>query len=73
VAIEVANGVYPNGAVDHTEPSTTRSRHAATAHYKRWLERQDVAMRLEYAAGERMFVNFAGDTMPITDRQTGEV
>ena len=42
-------------------------------HYKRWLERQDVVMRLEYAAGERMFVDFAGDTMPITDPKTGEV
>jgi transposase len=30
-------------------------------------------MRLEYAAGERMFVDFAGDTVPITDPETGEV
>ncbi len=30
-------------------------------------------MRLEYAAGERMFVDFAGDTVPVTDSQTGEV
>ena len=29
------------------------------AHYHRWLGRQDVVMRLEYAAGERMFVDFA--------------
>src|SRR5438270_2203160 len=26
-------------------------------HYRRWLGRQDVVMRLEYAAGERMFVD----------------
>src|SRR6266508_4620899 len=43
------------------------------AHYRRWLARQDVVMRLEYAAGERMFVDFAGDTVPVTDPQTGEV
>ena len=43
------------------------------AHYRRWLGRQDVVMRLEYAAGERMFVDFAGDTVPITDPETGEV
>src|SRR6266581_2976447 len=43
------------------------------AHYRRWLARQDVVMRLEYAAGERMFVDFAGDTVPITDPRTGEV
>jgi transposase len=42
-------------------------------HYKRWLGRQDVVMRLEYAAGERLFVDFAGDTVPITDPETGEV
>lgn len=29
------------------------------AHYHRWLGQQDVVMRLEYAAGERMFVDFA--------------
>ncbi len=43
------------------------------AHYHRWLGRQDVVMRLEYAAGERLFVDFAGDTAPITDPETGEV
>ncbi len=30
-------------------------------------------MRLEYAAGERMFVDVAGDTVPVTDPDTGEV
>ena len=30
-------------------------------------------MRLEYAAGERMFVDFCGDTVPVTDPETGEV
>lgn len=43
------------------------------AHYHRWLERQDVVMRFEYPAGERMFVDFCGDTLPITDPETGEV
>ena len=38
-------------------------------HYTRWLDRQDVVMRLEYAAGDRMFVDFAGDTMPVSDRR----
>jgi transposase len=42
-------------------------------HYHRWLERQDVVMRLEYPAGERMFVDFCGDTLPITAADTGEV
>src|ERR687884_2135421 len=43
------------------------------SHYRRWLGQQDVVMRLEYAAGERLFVDFAGDTVPITDAETGEV
>jgi transposase len=30
-------------------------------------------MRLEYAASERMFMDFSGDTVPITDPETGEV
>ena len=42
-------------------------------HYRRWLGRQDVVMRLEYAAGERMFVDFTGDTVPVIDPDTGEV
>jgi transposase len=41
------------------------------AHYHRWLERQDVVMRLEYPAGERLFVDFCGDTLAITDAETG--
>jgi transposase len=36
-------------------------------HYNEWLGEQDVVMRLEYAAGERCFVDFAGDRMSIVD------
>jgi transposase len=43
------------------------------AHYHRWLERQDVVMRLEYPVAERMFVDFCGDTLAITDAETGEI
>jgi hypothetical protein len=32
------------------------------AHYQAWLGGQDVVMRLSYRAGERMFVDFSGDT-----------
>ena len=38
-----------------------------------WLGREDVVMRFEYIAGERMFVDFCGDTLPITDPNTGEI
>jgi len=32
-----------------------------------------VVIRLEYAAGERLFVDFAGDRMSIVDAATGAV
>ena len=41
--------------------------------YHEWLGRQDVVIRLEYAAGERLFVDFAGDRMSIVDAATGAV
>lgn len=42
------------------------------AHYQRWLGVQDVVMRMTYAAGERMFVDFSGDTAGWVDPETGE-
>jgi transposase len=41
--------------------------------YLRWLGEQDVVLRMEYAAGERMFVDFAGDRMSVTDPGSGEI
>ncbi len=41
-------------------------------HYEQWLGAQDVVMRLSYAAGERMFVDFSGDRAPWFDPETGE-
>ena len=42
-------------------------------HYERWLGAQDVVMRLSYAGGERMFVDFSGDRAAWVDPETGEV
>jgi transposase len=42
-------------------------------HYDQWLGAQDVVMRLDYPAGERMFVDFSGDKVPITDAGSGQV
>jgi transposase len=42
-------------------------------HYQPWLATKDVVMRLEYAAGERMFVDFSGDKAAWVDAQTGEM
>ena len=43
------------------------------SHYDRWLGSQEVVMRLSYPAGERTFVDFSGDKVPVTDLATGEV
>jgi len=43
-----------------------------TCHYRAWLNAQDVVMRLNYRPGEKMFVDFSGDTMDL-DPQSGEV
>jgi transposase len=41
--------------------------------YHEWLGRQDLVMRLSYPAGERMFLDFCGDTVPVVNRETGEI
>jgi transposase len=42
-------------------------------YYRRWLGDLDVCLRHSYAGGERLFVDFAGMTLPLTDGRTGEV
>ena len=41
--------------------------------YRRWQGRLDLVMRQEHRAGEKTFVDFAGQTLPITDPASGEV
>lgn len=41
--------------------------------YRRWLARQDLVLRQEHLPGDKVFVDYAGQTMPILDRLTGEV
>jgi transposase len=41
--------------------------------YLQWRGRQDLVMRQVHKAGEKLFVDYAGHTVPITDRRTGEV
>jgi len=41
--------------------------------YKRWKRNQEVVLRQEHRAGEKLFVDWAGDTIPLYDQQTGEV
>lgn len=39
--------------------------------YRRWLKTLDVTLRQEHCAGEKLFVDFAGQTMPIYDPHSG--
>ncbi len=41
--------------------------------YRAWAQHLDVVMRQEHRAGEKLFVDYAGHTVPIVDRETGEL
>jgi len=43
------------------------------SHYRAWRGHIDVVMRQHHKAGEKLFVDWAGDTLPYIDGQTGEV
>jgi transposase len=40
--------------------------------YQRWNRNRDVVLRQDHKAGEKTFVDWAGDTVPIYDRDSGE-
>jgi len=40
--------------------------------YRDWQGKLDIVMRQEHRAGEKLFVDYAGQTMPVIDRTTGE-
>ena len=40
--------------------------------YRRWLRHQEVALRHEHKAGEKLFVDYAGPTLSVQDSATGE-
>ena len=42
-------------------------------HYRVWQGKLDVVMRQDHRAGEKLFVDYACQTMPVVDRDTGEV
>ena len=40
--------------------------------YRRWLRRQEVVLRQEHRAGEKLFVDYAGDTIAIHSASGGD-
>jgi transposase len=41
--------------------------------YRAWAGTVDLPMRQDHKAGEKLFVDYAGQTVPVVDRTTGEV
>jgi transposase len=41
--------------------------------YRRWARKLKVSMRQIHKAGEKLFVDYAGHTLPIVNRHTGEI
>jgi transposase len=42
-------------------------------YFRTWQASVDVVLRQEHKAGEKVFVDYAGQTVPIVDRETGEI
>jgi transposase len=43
------------------------------AHYRRWCAQLDPVLRQVHPAGEKVFVDYAGQTMPVVDPATGAI
>jgi len=41
--------------------------------YRRWSQQLNPSMRLRHKAGEQLYVDYAGQTLPVVDPQSGEV
>ena len=42
-------------------------------HYRQWSKRTNATMHVDHKAGDKMYVDFAGEKLQITDPDTGEV
>ena len=42
-------------------------------HYYHWRKQKKVSMRMEHKAGDKMFVDFAGKKLQVSDPETGEI
>ncbi len=41
--------------------------------HKEWSGKIDVTMRFNHRAGEKLFIDYAGHTIPVIDKRTGEI
>jgi len=42
-------------------------------HYRAWVGQLDVVMRQHHRAGEKLFIDYSGQTMSVIDRHSGEI
>jgi transposase len=42
-------------------------------HYQQWLKRSKPVMHIEHFAGDKMFIDFAGEKLHIVNKETGEI
>jgi len=42
-------------------------------YYRCWQKRLNLSMRQTHKAGEKLFVDYAGQTIPVVERETGEI
>lgn len=42
-------------------------------HYRQWRRRQKRSLRQHHRAGDKLFIDYAGPTVPIIDQRTGEI
>jgi transposase len=40
--------------------------------YKKWSKKIDISLRQNHKAGEKLFIDYAGQTVPVQDPETGE-
>lgn len=43
------------------------------AHYRQWAKQLKPMMRQKHQAGEKLFIDYAGQTVPVVDPETGEI
>jgi transposase len=41
--------------------------------YRQWVKKLDITLRQEHRAGEKLFIDYAGQTVSIVDPKTGEI
>ena len=47
-------------------------RKGVTLHFHRWRQSGEVGMHIDHKAGEKLFVDYAGDRLAIVDRDSGK-